>query len=233
MNYVGIYDWPEKRTLLSKAPSEEITIPSSSLVFDCERHIQFLEAYHTYQDNFVPSRTLYFQYHKFQKNASIAKQKCDRFLSLFNLIRTKGFQDIGDPISVANNGARLNGSHRSAIAYYLNQPNITVREYDWSNYLHQNRLRNIHREIALKNQFHHRWTGKTVRLQDSKSLRYTVSFTDLRPVIPKRLWLSRLINRSCSFEVVFALESGSHYRYASSKMCIPEDTNAFFDHYLA
>jgi hypothetical protein len=156
MKYVGIIQSRFKTYLVKnyrKGHRVKISVPSL-IANDCNRHLELLALFDSITASFRESRGIFktTQYYSFQrKNCKTKKnalRKIKKYLHLYESIKKHGYnRKMGTPIVLSTEGARLNGSHRAAILYHLNTPEVTVVLIDWSKMLNPKSLKQIRKHL--------------------------------------------------------------------------------------
>jgi hypothetical protein len=153
---VGIRNSPEKARLLARGRSRAARLADGDLAYDCIRHLDFLE-----RGGRDPRATLYWRYLVFTgRTAEAADARCRRFAELAEKIRTDGFDPARDPIAVTDDGMRLNGSHRAAIARSMGLGEVEVRVYSWDGALPSWRVRHVAEEARVKRDAQEQYLGR-------------------------------------------------------------------------
>lgn len=122
MKYVGIKSCPEKRDAVSRAKRDgiKVTLRIDELIGgDCQRHLDVLNgSYKKYADYYCT------------KSGNWVKHRIAEFLRLKSQIEKNGYDYKKGHIIISTNGARLDGSHRAAILYYLGYDKIEVLQIE-------------------------------------------------------------------------------------------------------
>jgi hypothetical protein len=216
--FVGINNWPEKKQLIKQGKYSIEEIPTKNLVFDCERHIQFLQSYIEQNTSFNPCSSLYYAFYFIRKNHDNAMNRCLQYKDLFSKIKKERFKAELLDISVTRDGARLDGSHRSVIAFMLGIETLRVRVFDWSSKFRQKRINHISQEICIKQEKRHLLTGKQAVNRQTEE-RFTVLHSDYFPIENKStsfLWLKK---KQFLFDNILALEGEKGCTYLPLKDC--------------
>jgi len=127
---IGVKNSKVKKWLADQPPIQIIQISPETASYDCIRHIDFLKYWKYDRDNF--RKSIYWRYMVRAKGSDIAAdEKCLYFGSLFDAICNNGWNGSEHPIAITDDGVRLDGSHRSAIAKVLGIQGIHARIYSW------------------------------------------------------------------------------------------------------
>ena len=127
LTVIGIPSWPWKKKMLKYALSHPriIEIPTKEkLCFECSRHFELLTKFDNNSSDYKNSE--YWEFcsnnKKKRKGKDIVK-KINRFFELYNITKERGYVD---PPVITEDGCRLDGSHRMAMAIHLNFESIKV-----------------------------------------------------------------------------------------------------------
>lgn len=205
MGYVGIKNWPEKARLLRSQDFKIGEVETRALVFDCERHLEFIKAFLEKGDHFDPKDTLYFAFYRFLKGEEAAINKSRRFLRLFKTVQTAGLRKEECVIPITTDGARLDGSHRGSMAMAMGIYKLPVKIFKWVNL---NKIGHILQEIKLKKELHHAQKGFAAYRKIGHEYLGKVVYTDVMP-LEKRL----LFKKSYEFKPFVALRKKCLYEY--------------------
>ena len=148
--YIGIKNWPEKSQLLLSSNYSVCECDTAALVYDCDRHIDFLTAYEKQGPQFDPRNTLYYAFYMFISGDLKAKAKCENFISLYEVARNTTFFDSTPCAAITDDGMRLDGSHRASIAFILGIRTLFVKSYRWSDLFPRRAMRHIQKEFDIK-----------------------------------------------------------------------------------
>ena len=134
MKYVGIKNCKCKSRAVNGDVGKIVEVQVSCLIApDCDRHFEVLELFD--QGITDVSEMMHTSYYKFNKKNKKSRRdiskKVQRFLRLYNSIKSKGYDYNKGCIVVSADGARLDGSHRAAILEHLGHTNIRVRLIKW------------------------------------------------------------------------------------------------------
>jgi hypothetical protein len=133
MKYFGVSNSPVKRKASTSASFEYVEVSTEELAFDCMRHIDLLRRYEERKDlekSFYFVNSLFFS----KRKANAIKNKINHFIQLYETIKLNGYSENVpgyQDIVITDNGIRLDGSHRAAIAYFLNIKKIKVKYVKW------------------------------------------------------------------------------------------------------
>lgn len=128
MIYVGVENSPKKREVAAREPSKTIYVAAEDLAWDCTRHVEFLNRFLSQASGGYHVWMITSQYFGWLKQTGrgneAALARCVKFLELFQSIRELGCW--GTWATVTDDGIRLDGSHRAAIAVALHIPIVSV-----------------------------------------------------------------------------------------------------------
>ncbi len=131
MKYVGIASSPLKTKLLRNWKRGKIREINTELLVakDCQRHLSVLLIFdenNSCSGNLFKG-TLYYDYQRSRgKSHKSITEKIEDFYSLYLSIKNRGYIYSKGYIKITTNGARIDGSHRSSILFYLKVPKIKV-----------------------------------------------------------------------------------------------------------
>lgn len=163
MTYVGVRNSPEKARLLERGTPRRIELPAAELAYDCIRHREFVELLLSGADPEAWRASLYWRFMRSSGRAPVsADGRCRRFADLVAAIRRDGLDADRDPIAVTDDGIRLDGSHRAAIAAVLGAGTITVDEYSWDGAVPGWRRRHVAEEARVKRETQEAMLGREV-----------------------------------------------------------------------
>lgn len=219
--YVGIRNWPEKAQLLQTPNFTFGHIETDSVTFDCERHVDFLSTYMEKGDRFDPAQTLYYAFYDYVKGPGAAVAQCSQFLRMFTGILQSGLRLEEAIVSVCDNGARLDGSHRSAIARILGINRIPARIYSWDGFSPA-KVAHISKEVDCKTKCRSRNVGRRAFEKKDKKYLGKVMYTEMFPLVPRIPWHA-LAKKLLRFETVVALKTDLSAAY------VPEREVFFLD----
>ena len=203
ITFIGVRNYPQKAQLLKQPFSSLVEIATEALVYDCERHLDFLAAL---EDGRDPSESLYWKYHALLgRSADGIAERCHRFTDLYRTIGIRGFDTTQGYIAVTDDGIRLNGSHRAAIAHHLGLGTLPVAIYRWETTFQLGEVQHIREEAEEKRALRARVAGLTAHDKTSGKYLGHVSFSDII-WRPRSVW--RLIRWS-SPQVVYAIVNDS------------------------
>ena len=226
VEYVGIRNWKEKATLLRKGQYVLQEVPAEELAFDCVRHIEFLE-----QIERLPTRnfsdTLYWKYLLSRgRSEHHAQQKCEQFVALYESVRSQGIDYSQGYVAVTEDGIRLNGSHRAAIAYVLGIETLRVRVYKWEEIFPPKRVRYIQEEARLKRDAQKRFLGKRVHLLRKEWDVRRVVFVDVRLKLPVGWRWLRFFTPSVWEPMLVVLgDNGAFEHWLARQVCFEQKEN--------
>ena len=176
MRFVGIRNSPEKARLLSGGSPRAVRVGAEDLAYDCIRHTDLLR-----RGEGDVRASLYWRYLvSVGHTDESADARCRRFLDLAATIRSEGFDPDRDPIAVSDDGMRLNGSHRAAIACSLGLVEVDVRMHSWGRGLLRLRARHVAEEARVKREAQEAFVGR--QMPDGRG---SVVFVDAE--VPSRL----------------------------------------------
>jgi hypothetical protein len=177
--FVGIRKGPEKAALLARGTGRRALLPTHALAFDCLRHAALLRAVDADADDVDLLGTVY---GKFQRAAGRSEQearaRCRRFADLYRSVRAHGFDAAEPPPAVTEDGIRLDGSHRVAIAHHLTLPELEVAVFRLEDAVAGRRLEEIREEARVKRDGQERAVGRrAVDRADGKEIGLVVAVT--------------------------------------------------------
>jgi len=216
MDYIGIAAWREKLTLLKSEHFDRCSVATKALTLDCERHLDFLDAYLDKNKNFSPRDTLYYAYYKFFAGESIAIEKCKKFA--FQIDRSLVSKpDLAEEyIDVTDDGIRLDGSHRASIALAIGIEQLPVRVFRWKSLFPENRISHIRKELALKRDARSTFQPSKVFESDSGNYLGELIYKDYSSNITAvQQW--RLPNIFVSYKPILAIKSQKQVFYRSAQ----------------
>jgi hypothetical protein len=183
LQYVGVRNSAEKARLLERGKPHRETVASAALAFDCVRHLDFL---HRLSEGGSARESLYWRYLvTVGHTPESADERCARYAALAEAIEREGFDPDRDPIAVSDDGVRLNGSHRAAIARHIGVADVGVDVYAWRGAVPSWRARHVREEARVKREAQREWLGREARDGASGDLLGTVAFVDAQ--VPGRL----------------------------------------------
>ena len=175
--FIGIRNSPEKSELLQSKNFRIAEVRTAGLIFDCERHLDFLVAI---EQSRAFSETLYWRYHALLgRQGEWIKTHCDRFANLYRSIHLQGFDFEKGYIAVTDDGIRLNGSHRASIAHYMRIDRLPVAVYRWENSFAPNDVEHIMAEVKEKLRLRENLSGKIANDKRTGNLLGRVISADL------------------------------------------------------
>lgn len=156
MIYVGVENSRGKSRIAGRQPIETISVRSVDLAWDCQRHITFLrtaldnglaKGISGWDDAWMICSAYAGWLLQTGRSEQSALERCRLFLSHFTNVRAHGVS--GPWATVTEDGLRLDGSHRAAIAVVLGKPAVEVSvvpylHTDWA-WRHQWRKFRAHR----------------------------------------------------------------------------------------
>lgn len=155
MKYVGIKNCKSKQKALRYAQTHgrKVVLPVPFSASDCFRHKELLERFD--QGNVRVNELRDTKYYKFNKSLNRSdteiQRKIDGFLRLYQSIKFHGFNNKKSNIVLSNDGARLDGSHRSAIVEHLKYKEIEVIIVDWTECLTPGELKEMKTHLDEQN----------------------------------------------------------------------------------
>lgn len=186
--FVGIRKSDEKALLQHQGRPCIVEIPPRQLLLDGQRHLEFLQAVERGLPESEYSQTLYGKFLSFAGVSDTAShERMVRFAGLFYSIKQSGFSDHQGYGAVADNGARLDGSHRAAIACMLGVNVLPVYLFKWFSVFPTYAIAHILDETRVKIEGYRRFHGKIVREIGSNHMLGQVSIIDAHPE-PSRGW---------------------------------------------
>jgi hypothetical protein len=149
MKFVGIRNSPQKQRLLAEGTPGHERMDTGDVAFDCIRHLDFL---HRAVASGAPARdTLYWRYLiRAGHTPAGADERCRRFAGLASAVLDDSLEQGLGSVAVTEDGVRLDGSHRAAIAHWLGLEELDVRVYRWSEVLSRWRILAALEEAAVK-----------------------------------------------------------------------------------
>ncbi len=160
MIYVGVENSNAKRRIAGRRPVDVIEVDAADLAWDCQRHIGFLrEADRRREDGWDEAWMVCSAYAGwFLETGRTLKATlvhCRAFLAHFAYIRAHGV--TGPWATVTEDGLRLDGSHRAAIAVVLGRQQVPVAvvpyrltDWAWRRQWSAYRARRIQEEAACQ-----------------------------------------------------------------------------------
>jgi len=121
---IGIpaWSWKSKLLLYAKKNPNLVKVKTKGICHECSRHLELLEYFDENRDTF--SQSEYFRYQrKNNKNKKTIMRKIANFRKLYE--KVKRGDNVGYPV-ITDDGCRLDGSHRCAIAVHRLEPTISV-----------------------------------------------------------------------------------------------------------
>ncbi len=178
---VGIRNSQQKKWLTSQEFDQIAIVQTKDLTFDCMRHLDFLEHYDKYGSQADFSSTLYWRYYiSFGHPPELAQHRCDRFGKLYKKLKTQDLdRDIGH-IKVTEDGIRLDGSHRSAIAFFLGIDQVEVDCYRWKGALRYFDPGNMRLEANTKRKLQIEYLGRKVYDRNNTQYLGEIVFVEAR-----------------------------------------------------
>ncbi len=209
--FVGIRNSPEKSQLLQSKNFQIAEARTAGLTFDCERHIDFLDAIEQCK---AFSETLYWRYHALLgRQEEWIKTHCDRFANLYRSIHSQGFDFGKGYIAVTDDGIRLNGSHRASIAFHMELEFLPVAVYSWKTKFASDEIAHIADEVKEKLELREFVTGKIAYCRSTGNLLGRVITGDM-------IWVRKSVG-------IFLRRNVKHQLY------IIENESGKSDYYLA
>lgn len=150
LTVVGIPAWSWKRRLLlfAKKHPNLVEIKTEGVCHECSRHLQLLKYFDGGEIRIDQSE--YFKYQrKNKKSKKAVYSKIRKFKELYEKAK-KG--DVGYPV-ITDDGCRLDGSHRCAIAVHLSEPILLVNMVSYEDRFkasHCKKIRNQVRDYRKK-----------------------------------------------------------------------------------
>jgi len=187
MKFVGIRNSLAKRKVLQNGVFSIRTQLSLDLSYDCIRHIDFLRLVNAGMVESEYQETLYWKYILLkggspEKAIFRARQLRDLFLSV-QQGALKPSESYG---AVTEDGIRIDGSHRAAIATVLGISSLAVQVYSWEEHASRTEIAAILEETRVKREAQDAYLGKRAYSPKGKLLIGTVAFVDVWP--ERRLW---------------------------------------------
>ena len=129
MIYVGVENSRAKSRIAGRQPVRTIYVHPKDLAWDCQRHVAFLrEASTRGEEGWEEAWMLCSPYAGWLlqggRSEKSALERCRHFLSHFAHVRVYGVD--GSWATVTEDGLRLDGSHRAAIAVVLGMQEVPV-----------------------------------------------------------------------------------------------------------
>jgi len=156
MNYIGIQQSRYKRRLIRNwKKGKRIKISTSLLVSkDCNRHLELLSLFDDFSSLPPKAKLKKTSYYKFQRKKGTrtnALQRVKKFYRLYGSIKKHGYKrKKGGYIIVSSEGARLDGSHRVAIAYHIGIKELETVVLNWAKILSPIDLKNMRRHLEIQ-----------------------------------------------------------------------------------
>jgi hypothetical protein len=183
VEFVGVRNSAEKARLLARGTSRRERVLVRDLAYDCLRHLDFLERLDGPDD---PSGSLYWRYLVWTGHTpASADERCARFAGLTRQIESEGLDSRLEPIAVTDDGIRLNGSHRAAIARHLGVDEVEVDVYSWNGAVPGRRARRVVDEAEVKRAAQRTSLGRTAHDRAGGGTLGRVAFVDAE--VPGRL----------------------------------------------
>lgn len=180
MRFVGVRNSPEKRAALERPPLRIERVAPDELAYDCVRHLELLRTATPASGDDELRRSLYCRFLRAGgRDDAAALAKARAFLALHARIRDEGMDYAYGRVAVTEDGIRLNGSHRAAIAAALGLERVDVEVHPWPR--PARRTRHVRLEAELKREGQEAWLGRSVAGG-------TVAFVDAR-VATRPWWL--------------------------------------------
>ncbi len=182
MKYVGVRNYPEKAQLLRNGTPWLARVSTRDLAYDCIRHVEILRSVDAGTGADRLSETLYWKYLAASgRQEDAIRQRCQRFIRLYEDIRERGMDYSQGYIGVTTDGIRLNGSHRAAIAYVTGLESLWVEMYQWEELFSTRRIRHILEEAGVKRQAQAEYLGKQVHDRKTGARLGKAVFVDAQP----------------------------------------------------
>lgn len=124
MKYVGVKQSKKKRLVINRK-GKIVSISTEDLLGgDCKRHVELLRG----------NEIAYRRYYAEQGlDEAVIDRKIEKFYGLVKEIDENGYNpDCKHPITVSENGARLDGSHRVAILNAMGVKEVQVKVVKWN-----------------------------------------------------------------------------------------------------
>ena len=155
MRYVGIKNSKSKSVAVKKAPKKgrKVTMSLPCLTADdCKRHFEILEIFDRgVRDVNKMKHTLYYRFNKRNKKNDLAIQrKLNRFHKTYKSIKENGYEYKRGYIVLSEDGARVDGSHRSSSVEHLGFKTIDVLMIDWIDYCKGSKLEHIRKHLKAQ-----------------------------------------------------------------------------------
>ena len=174
--FVGVRNSPHKKKLIAQGSIRGDIVSTEELTFDCMRHLEFLDHYENHGPQADFSSTLYWRFMiSFGRTPNSAQAKCERFGQLYESLKGQQLDREIGRIKITQDGIRLDGSHRSAVAKFLGIDSLEVDIFQWKGLLRYvdpgrmkleaNTKRDLQEKYLGKNIFHssdNRYLGKVV-----------------------------------------------------------------------
>jgi len=206
MKFVGIRNCREKALLQQCVTSEIREYPPNNLLLDGQRHLEFLRLVDMGMDFVDYSSTLYWKYLIFfGMSEKVALEKMRQFAEFYREIKKHGFDKQKAYGAVADNGVRLDGSHRAAIACSLGMTSLPVHYYRWEDRFSARCLEEIYAEARVKIAGYHTYFGKTAFTRESGTQLGRVEIIDARPVKNR---IVRFFRKISDFETYAIIDRG-------------------------
>jgi hypothetical protein len=179
VEFVGVRNSAEKARLLARGAPRRERAASEALAYDCIRHLDFLG--HALENGRGADfrESLYWRYLvAVGHTPASADRRCIRYAELARGIEREGFDPQRDRIAVTDDGVRLNGSHRAAIARHLGVGELDVDVFSWAGCVPRWRVRHVAEEARVKREAQRQHLGREARDGASGEPLGRVAFVD-------------------------------------------------------
>lgn len=158
MIYVGVENSRGKSRIAGRQPIRTVYVHPEDLAWDCQRHIAFLReaakrGEGTWDEAWMVCSAYAGWFLETGRTIEAVRVRCQNFLAHFAHVRAQGVD--GPWATVTEDGLRLDGSHRAAIAVVLGGPMVPVAvvpylrtDWVWRRQWKEYRERRIQEEAA-------------------------------------------------------------------------------------
>lgn len=197
MKYFGVSNSYIKARATCSKTYEYREVSSESLAFDCMRHMDLISRYEEGKDL---KKSFYFVFSKFfsGRDKRTINEKIKNYISFYEKIKRGGYRDDIQgfkDLVITDNGIRLDGSHRAAIACFLGIKSLRVKYIKWNLLYYV-----LCRERTKKEFYYERFRNKEV-YKDGVYLG-KVLYTDWVPIKKAGLLLGRIYHILDSMQII-------------------------------
>ena len=217
MLFVGVRNSAEKARLLRHGTSSRSHLPAADLAYDCLRHRDFLERIKADHRLESMQESLYWRWLVATGRAhEAADHHCRVYAALVAKVLAQGYDSNRNPIAVSDDGIRLDGSHRAAIAVALGIHEVAVDVYSWRDSVAEWRTRHVRDEAHVKREAQEVYVGRSVANAGSGESLGRVVFIDAD--VPARLVAA--LGRRARPVVVVELPNGRLQRFHAAGVAL-------------